>query len=195
MTSANLPLIPLSLSLPKSFSSASLIFSIKPDNFLAATKIPPPASPAKISPSETFSEIHLNTVLIVSQIVPATFLIVSPIAEIVPCELLVCSTMLEKKLEILLETVAKSSLTDPIPVNDLMNSTTWSLTTLNPDASLSIAPLTNSTNFVKPSPDFIASSMDTIHSPILPVIPRKPSPTGSNFSSKCPRICPNAFSP
>ena len=86
--------------------------------------MPPPASPANISPIETFSEIHLNAVLIVSQIVPTVFLIVSPIADIVPFALLARSMTPEKKLEMPSETVAKSSLIDPIPVNDLMNSTT-----------------------------------------------------------------------
>ena len=56
----------------------SLILSSKPVNFLAATKIPPPASPAKISPAETFSEIHENAALKPFQMILITLRIPLP---------------------------------------------------------------------------------------------------------------------
>ena len=56
----------------------SLILSNKPVNFLAAMNIPPPASPANISPMETFSVIHVNVFFMGSQIFFATFTIQLP---------------------------------------------------------------------------------------------------------------------
>ena len=123
ITSANLPLIPLSPLLPKRFSIASLIFSIKSENFLAATKMPPPASPAKTSPIDTFSEIQPNTFFSDSQIFSATFLIVSPTDEIVSPEPFIRSATLEKKSETFEEIVLNRSPIDSIPVTERINST------------------------------------------------------------------------
>ena len=59
----------------KRFSMLSLTVFISPENFLAATNIPPPANPAKISPAETLSEIHVNTFFTTSKILLAEFTI------------------------------------------------------------------------------------------------------------------------
>ena len=55
----------------KRFSILSLMVFISPENFLAATNIPPPANPANISPAETLSEIHVNTFFTTSKILLA----------------------------------------------------------------------------------------------------------------------------
>ena len=65
----------------KKFSILSLTVFISPENFLAATNIPPPAKPAKISPDETLSEIHVNTFFTTSKICPADLAIAVPTAE------------------------------------------------------------------------------------------------------------------
>ena len=64
-------------------SNVFLIFEISLANFIAILNMPPPAKPAKISAADMFSDIHPNTVFIVSQISPATLEIVLPILEIV----------------------------------------------------------------------------------------------------------------
>ena len=63
---------------PPSFN-VSLIFETSLANFIATLNIPPPAKPAKISVAVMFSDIHPNTVFMVSQILPATLGIASPI--------------------------------------------------------------------------------------------------------------------
>ena len=62
-----------------SSSNVSLIFETSLANFIAILNMPPPAKPAKISVAVMFSDIHPNTVFIVSQISPATLGIVLPI--------------------------------------------------------------------------------------------------------------------
>ena len=63
----------LSLPLPENipFKYFETCFRI-PDNLLATESIPPPASPANISPAETLSVIHMKTLTRLSQISPAT---------------------------------------------------------------------------------------------------------------------------
>ena len=63
-------------------SNVSLIFETSLANFIAILNMPPPAKPAKISVAVMFSDIHPNTVFMVSQILPATLEIVLPILEI-----------------------------------------------------------------------------------------------------------------
>ena len=70
----NLSPIPSPLSfLLKMLSMVSLILSSKPLNFFNAINIPPPAKPAKISPIETCSDIHVKVFTNASLILPATF--------------------------------------------------------------------------------------------------------------------------
>ena len=60
-------------------SNVSLMFETSLANFIAILNMPPPAKPAKISVAVMFSDIHPNTVFMVSQILPATLGIVLPI--------------------------------------------------------------------------------------------------------------------
>ena len=75
------------------------MLSKNPAIFFPATKMPPPAKPAKISPTETWSEIQPKTVLTASQIFPHTFVTTSPTEENMSPKLPICSTALDKKLE------------------------------------------------------------------------------------------------
>ena len=89
------PFLSFSAPLPKRPSTASLILSNAPPIFRAARKMPPPARPAKISPPEMLSVIHVRTLLMtfltrsnapprVSPIVEAIDLMADPIDEILP---------------------------------------------------------------------------------------------------------------
>ena len=66
---------------PNKLSIMSFILFITPENFLAATNIPPPARPADISPAETFSENHEKALLIPPKIVLSTLLTPFPILD------------------------------------------------------------------------------------------------------------------
>ena len=59
-----------------SSSNVSLIFETSLANFIATLNMPPPTKPAKISVAVMFSDIHPNTVFMVSQISPTTLGIV-----------------------------------------------------------------------------------------------------------------------
>ena len=70
----NLSAIPFSIGfLSKILLITSLILSKRPMNFFRVTNIPPPSKPAKISPTEIFSVIHLKVVDITVPIFLATF--------------------------------------------------------------------------------------------------------------------------
>ena len=71
--------LPSSSPFLKMLDITSLILSMRPENFLAATNIPPPARPAKISAKEKLSPINVNAALIPERIFPATVTIPSPI--------------------------------------------------------------------------------------------------------------------
>ena len=78
----NLLVMPSSSSPPK--LKISLILSTKPPSFLARAKIPPPASPAKISPAVMFSRIQSATCLTTENTPLNTAEIPSPTAENTP---------------------------------------------------------------------------------------------------------------
>ena len=89
------PFLSFSPPLPKMPSTASLILSKAPPIFCAARNIPPPARPAKISPPEMLSVIHVRTSLMTfltrsnapprtSPIIEAIDLTADPIEEIPP---------------------------------------------------------------------------------------------------------------
>ena len=79
--SPNLSFKPSVFFLSNSFSNIPLILSTRPPSFLASINMPPPASPAKMSPAEMFSRIHPNTFVTAPHILPATLQMVPPTEE------------------------------------------------------------------------------------------------------------------
>ena len=71
----------MSILLFPKLESMSFILSTRPPSFLTSIKIPPPARPAKISPADIFSEIHVKAFTTVSFIRLATVEITLPTFE------------------------------------------------------------------------------------------------------------------